>query len=551
MPHSDQKVTAVARSLPWWSFPISIHQEADGMHVHIAWRRLGLLLLAAAISAWLLMGGVVFLWVKYWRGFTEARIADILLPNRWAGYRIARGDFYVNQAKQEFAQQRWAEAIHHLRVGVAASPTNTEGRLILAHFFTLAGRIELAQRTLVEGVPYAGEDLEFLKALFAVLLQYQEDDEVRRIAAQLLPPKPILSERNQLIALAAASANVYRFDYQAAEKLIADYQLARTRAMDGRLLLARLDWERGHHQLALERLKGYLAEFPGEEEFYNQLANYSRELGREASVEQFALLRSIANPRSVAARLDLLRAYRRAADQAKYDSEIESCLRDFADDQTALLLLGNFGTEAGDAPLALRIYQHLRNRDRDSDAAGLMVAEAHLVARDYRAALEFIRVLSQSRPEWSQKFAGLINGLQAVACYGLEQHEEGELYLGQFLGQPNLRAEHLFAIANRLVAIGVKPQARRVLAHALALDPRSQPALALLIELDLERAPTEELVANLHRLLTMRRPPVALLQNARTHLSSDRYLFVAGRDELLTAVQAALDRSPAPVPKDA
>lgn len=518
------------------------------MHVQIAWKRLGLLLLATAVAAWLLMGGVVFLWVKYWRGFSEARIVDILLPNRWSGYRVARGDYYVRQAKQEFAQQRWAEAIHHLRVGVAASPSNTEGRLILAHFFTIAGRIELAQRTLVEGVPYAADDFEFLKTLFGFLLQYQDDDEVRRVAVQLLPAKPVLSERNQLIALAAASASAYRCDYDAAEKLIADYQLTHTKAMDGRLLSVRLDWERGHHTLALERLKGYLAEFPGEDEFYNQLTSYSRELGREAAVEQFALLRSIANPRSTAARIDLLRSYRRA-DRTKYDREIESFFRDFATDHTGLLLLGNLATENGDAPLALRVYQHLKHREMESDAAGLMVAEAHLVAHDYRAALGFIIELGRARPEWMQKFLGVVNGLQAVACYGLDQREEGDLYLSHFLGQPNLRAEHLSAIANRLIAIDARPQARRVLAQAVALNPRNQPALALLIELDLERAPSPELVANLHQLLTMRRPPIALLQKARTRLSSDRFLFVAGRDELLTAVQTALDRGPAPVPK--
>ncbi len=548
MPHSPQKVTAVARKQPWWSFPVSMHQEADGLHVQIAWRRLALLFLGAAMAAWLLMGGAAFLWVKYWRGFGDARLLDILLPNRWAGYSVARGDFYIKQAKQEFAQQRWSEAIHHLRVGVAASPTNTEGRLILAHFFTLAGRVELAQRTLVEGVPHAGNNLDFLKTLFGFLLQYQEDDEVRRIATQLLPPRPLPNDRNQLIALAAATAGMNRYDYAAAEKLLADYQLTRTAAMDGRLLSVRLEWERGHHKVALERLQGYLREYPGEDEFYNQLTNYYRELGRDSAVEQSALLRSIANPRSTAARLDLLRAYRRAPDRSRFAAEIESFFRDFATDHPSLLLLGNFATENGDPALALRVYQHLKNRELESDAAGLMVAEAHLVARDFRAALDFILELGRIRPEWMQKYLGIVNGLQAVACYGLDQREEGDLYLGHFLGQPNLRVEHLTAIANRLVAIGAKTQARRVLAQAVALGPRNQPALALLIELDLERAPTEELVGNLNRLLAMRRPPVALLRSAQSRLASDRFLFVPGRDELRTAVKAALARGPAPLP---
>lgn len=549
MQHSQQKVSAAVRSQSWLSFPISIHQEADGTHIQIAWKRLGVLVLVSAVAAWLVLGGCVFLWVKYWRDFSDARIVDILLPNRWARYRVARGDFYVQQAKEEFSRQRWAEAIHHLRVGVAASPTNTEGRLILAHFFTLAGRIELAQRTLVEGVPYAKDNVEFLKTLFGFLLQYQEDDEVRRIAAELLPAVPAPTNRNQLIALAAASAHVFRGNYDAAEKLIADYQLTYTSAMDGRLLAVRLEWERGHNKIALERLTGFLNEFPGEDEFYNQLTNYYREMGQNAEVERFAFLRSMVNPRSTAARIDLLQSYRRNADRSRYNSEVDAYFRDFADDLPALLLLGNFGTEHGDAALSLRVYRHLKSRNLDSDAVGLMVAEAHLVARDFRAALDFIIELGRTRPEWLQKYLGIVNGLQAVACYGLGQREEGDLYLGHFLNQPNLRAEHLSAIANRLIAIDAKPQARRVLAQAVSLNPRNQAALARLIELDLERAPTQELVANLNRLLSMRRPPVALLQAARTRLASDRFLFVSGRDEVLAAVLAAIERSPAPVTK--
>jgi hypothetical protein len=113
---------ASAPAQPWWTFPISIHHEADGAHVHVAWRRLGLLLLLSAIFAWFAMAGGIYLWLKYYRGFTDVRIGYICFPNRWPEYSAARGNFYIKQAKQEIAAQKWAEAIHHLRVGVAAAP---------------------------------------------------------------------------------------------------------------------------------------------------------------------------------------------------------------------------------------------------------------------------------------------------------------------------------------------------------------------------------------------------------------------------------------------
>lgn len=542
-----QKVNIVPSTQPWWSFPVTIHQEADGTHVKVEWARLGLMLLVFAVSAWLLTVGGMFIWVKYFRGFDEARIVDILLPNRWPDYRTARGNFYIKQAKREISEQKWVEAIHHLRVGVAAAPSNTEGRLVLAQFFTLFGRIELAQRTLAEGLPYATENTEYLKSLFGFLLQYQEDDEVRRIATELLPATPLVNDRNQLVALAAATAHFYRGNYEAAEALIKDYELLRTK--DGKLFQVRIEWERGHRDTALEQLKGYAKEFPEDQEFYTQLAAYHRELRQFAAVEKFALLRELANPRSAAARIDLLQAYRLNNNTSQYQRGIDSLLRDFPEDRTALLSLANFGTENGDAALALRVYRHLQDKSMDTDAAGLMVAEAHIVAREYRAALDFILELGRSRPEWLQKFLGVVNGLQAVACYGLEQREDGDLYLSHFLGQPNIRTEHLTAISNRLIAIGARAQARRVLAQAVATDLRNQTALTRLVELDLERAPTDELIANLRRLLTMRRPSPELLHTARARLSSDRFLFVAGRDDLLGAIQAVLDHGPAPVEK--
>ncbi len=542
----QQKVNiAPARKEPWWAFPISVHQEAAGTRISIAWRRMALQLLGLAACGWLLLVCSVFLWVKYYRGFSDVQFTNILLPHRWKEYSTARGNFYIKQAKEEIAAQKWVDAIHHLRVGVAAAPSNTEGRLILAQFFTLFGRIELAKRTLVEGVPFGKDDPEYLKALFGFLLQYQEDDEIRRIAAEQLPPAPSIDNRTQLIALAAATANFYRGAYDAAEALIEDYRLLGTK--DGRMLQVRIDWERGNRDLALQRLGQFIAAAPDDDDFYSQLVTFNRELGRLDLVAKYALLRELANPKSAAARIDLLLAYRMNGNDTKYRESAASILRDFPDDRTTLLALANFGTEHGDAELALRVFRHLKEHNLETDAAGLMVAEAYIVAGQHQAALDFLLELGRSRPEWLQKFLGIVNGLQAVACYGLGQREDGDLYLTHFLAQPNIRAEHLTAISNRLIAVGAKTEARRVLLQAVTADTRNQNALTRLCQLDLERSPSDELIANLRRLIAMRRPSSEVLQLARRRLASDRFLFVAGRDELLASIQATLARSPVPV----
>ena len=541
-PRQPKVLSASPAPQSWWTFPLSAHREASGVKIRVAWGRLGLHLVILAFSAWLAMGCGTFLWVKYYRGFAEAKLVDILLPSRWAGYRTARGNFYIKQAMQELADQKPFQAIHHLRVGVAAAPTNRDGRITLAKFFSFHGRFELARRTLLDGIPHSKDDPEFIRALFAFLLRYQEDEHICRLATELLPAAPTLDSRNQLIALAAATAHFHRGNYDEAESLLRNYALAETK--DGRLLAVRIEWDRGHHELALLRLESYLRLFPTEEDFYNQLALFNRELGRFAAVEKYAILRQIANPRSTTARIDLLLAYKLNHDSAQYQREVDAIFRDFPDDSSVLEALANFGTEQGDIPLVRRVHQHLQTRNLPTAAVGLMIAEASLVARDHRAALDYLYELGRARPEWFQKSLGFINGLQAVACYGLDQREDADLYLQHFLAQPEVRADQLAAIAAHLVATGAKQPARRVLAQAVASDPRNQNALTRLVALDLESAPAPELTANLRRLLTMRRPSPGVLNLARARLASDRFLFVAGREELLAAIDAALARSP-------
>jgi len=538
--HKQSKIANVetAASKPWWAFPITIsNRAADGeIHLQVAWGRLAVFLLLATIVAWFSMVGSIFLWLKYYRGFSDVRIGYIALPNRWSEYSTARGNFYIKQAKQEIADQKLREALHHLRVGVGAAPSNAEGRLILAHFYTLLNRIELAQNTLVQGLPYTKDNIDYLKSLFGFLLQYQEDNEILRIAAELLPAQPVINDRNQLIAIAATTANLFRGNYEAAEALLKSYELYRTK--DGRLLTARLEWENGHRDTALTHLRIYTHQYPNDEEYYTLLVTYHRELGQFAEVEKYSLMRELISPNSAAARVDLLQDYKRNHNDEMFQRTVDSLLRDFANNPAGLATLSNFASNHGEPAVALRVYRHLVEHNLEADGAAILVAEAYIVANNHSAALDFIGEVGRARPEWLEKFRSNITGLQAIAYYGLGHHEESELYLEQLLKAPNLRTVNLSAIANRLIAVGAKEQARRVLAQSIATNPRNQTALALLVELDLDRSPSDELIINLRRLMTMRRPSQQLLQTACSRLSSDRFLFVSGRNELLGSIQS-------------
>lgn len=536
------------RNRPWWSLPIRLARSPrGGTRIVVDWVRLAVLLVALALAGWFGLATAGYLFVKYQREFAEVRFFDILLPNRWDDYRIARGNHYIERAKRELREGNHREAFHFVRVGVGASPANTEGRLLLAQFFAVWGRGDLAQRTLIEGLPHGGNNPEFLKALFGYLLQNQEDGEVLAIAGRLLPAIPEATPRGQLVALAAATAQFFRGSYDDAEDLLADYSLLRTK--DGRLLQARIDWDRGARDQALMRLENFAAESPGEDEYYVQLTAFHREAGNWADVQRLAILRQLTNPENPAPQIDLLYAYAESGTREKMRTEVDAIFRDFATNSQVILALGDFAANQGDTELARRVLEHSRFHNLGSEGPALMLAESHVVAKRYAEALSLIQQFSRENPEWLKRYAAVFNGLQAIASFGLGSRDDGELYLNTFLSQPSLRAEHLVAVSGRLLTIGATEPARRVLAAATQADPKNQAALTRLIELDLESGRTDELPANLIRLLTMRRPSPPLLATAARTLGSDRHFYMAGRDELLAEIERALAAAPAVVAK--
>ena len=491
---------------------------------------------------WFGLATAGYMFVKYQRDFAGVRFLDILLPNRWDDYRVARGNHYIERARVELKQGNYREAFHFVRVGVGASPANTGGRLLLAQFFAVWGRSDLAQRTLIEGLPQGENNPEFLKALFGYLLQNQEDDEVLKISKRLLPAVPEANQRNQLVALAQATADYYRGSYDEAENLLLAYSLLHTK--DGRLLQAKIDWDRGARDQALVRLENYAAGSPGEDEYYVQLTAFHREAGDWGDVERLAILRQLTNPDNPAPQIDLLYAYAGTRSREKMSDEIESIFRDFGTNPQVILALGDFAANTGDIELARRVLDHSRTHNLGTEGPSLMLAEAHVVAKRYDEALTLIRQFSRENPVWAKRYSTVFSGLQAISSYGLGSRDDGELYLNTFLSQPSLRAENLVAVSGRLLSIGATEPARRVLAVAAQTDPKNQAALTKLIELDLKSGRTDDLPANLRRLLTMRRPSITLLASAARELGSDRLYFMTGRDELIEEIEHAIRSAP-------
>jgi thioredoxin-like negative regulator of GroEL len=518
--------------------PVLIHQAGGETTVKIFWGKLCCLTLALGIAGYLSLVSAVYVYVKYVRGVHQTTYGDLLIPSRWAHQRVVQGNYYIAVAEQEIRDGKPLEALHHLRVGVAKSPGNVQGRLLLARLLASANRFDLAQQVLLDGLPALNSDPSYLQSLFGFLLQQQLDDLTLKISRELLARESPRSERAGIIALAAASACYFRGNYDQAEDFLTANRL--DQSYDGRLLLGQIDWERGYRELAVFRLTSLSTQYPANEGASVQLSAWLRELGRNDEFRRLALTRQIANPQSQTSRIDLLYALRNDGETAKIARETAAILREFSRDHSVLVALADYAANTGDAELARQIYDHCKSLGLPWEAPAFLTVESLVVRRDYRGALDLTRDLLKEHPEWAKRYYALFNSLQAVAYYGLGDAASAQLYLANFLGQADLRADNLLAVARRFSNVGARAQARQVLAQASATDPLNQAALTGLIRLDTELGNLTALPDELRRLVAMRKPSTEVLRTAYRKLGSDLFLFSPSRDETLRLIQNAL-----------
>jgi len=493
----------------------------------------------------------LFAFVRYRQQIAAVGYLDLLLPSRWSRYGVARGDHHIAAAQNLAHDGKLTEALLLVRLGVAQSPANRDGRLLLAQLLLQAQRAETARQVLLDGLVFHRTDPLYLRPLLAFLLQQQEDSRVIALARALRPAhraQPASAECDRLLALAAATASYFRGNYdQADDFLRSTPYLASSR--DARMLTAKIHWACGYQDLALLQLRGLAAEFPDDSEIHTEVVARLRESQRLDEARRLSLAYQIAHPALPGPRLELLAAYHLAGEHARVAREADAYVRDFAPDPAALLALAEFAANSGDPALAGRLCAHAKARHLPWEPHAILVVEAHVVAHDFRAALDATRDLLRENPRWDSRYASLLTSLQAIAHYGLGDRDAGRLFLSSYLSQPELRADHLLALANRLADIDASEEARQTLIRAIAADPHNQAALSRLVEFDLNLNRIDELPAHLRALLAMRQPSPDLLRVAQHKLGSDLFLFSAERPAALEAVRLALEKTSPATPR--
>lgn len=519
------------------------HKDMDGqIKISVRWGRLIGTFTILAVLGWFALAGALYLHFKYNREFDQASYVKMLtlLPFGLEAHRVEMGNYHIERGLAEMKEGNYRDALRLLRLGVTRAPANLQGRLALAEFYEIAlNRHDVATNLLLEGIELGGiEDTDYLKQTLRVLLYYQMDEEVQNLADKYLPDEPELTDINRILAFSAANANYLRGNYDLADNYTINYNLLES--LEGVLLSAQISWERGNKIAAMTMMENSIKKFPNSEPLLLLLSRYHRELGEIDEARRYAMLRNLSNPLSAATRIELLYIYNQAGDFESEQRESERVLQQFRNDGPALQTLANFAADTGNIDLARRTYEEALENEYEINPFALLLVEAHLVDKDYQGAIDFSEELIKERPDWLSRRWALFSSLRAVASYGMDRPDLGEIYLQEFVDAKNNNSQTYIAVARRFTKIERYEQARKILTVANEKAPTNQKILSELIRAELSVGNTENLNRLLSRLLQMRRPEMDLLVEAYTQLGSDRFIFTPNRQTLLLQLSAVV-----------
>ncbi|MGJ8652349.1 MAG: tetratricopeptide repeat protein [Opitutaceae bacterium] len=514
----------------------------DGrVQIDIRWGRFFATTLLLFAVAWFSVAGALYFYFKYKKDFDEASFNGMLtLPFRMDAHRKEMGNYHIEKALKLFEEGEGREAFRLLRLGVIRAPENLKGRRTLSEIYELGlKRSDIAADLMVKGLDLGGiEDLDYLKATLRVLLRHQMDTEIQRIADKYLPEEVDLTDTNRTIAFGAANANYLRGNYDRADDYLLSYNL--NQSLEGLLLSSQISWDRGNKLSAINKLEESVRRYPNSEPLLMQLSKYHRELDNIDDARRYAILRNVADPLSAAPRIELLYIYNKSGDTDREERETLRMLQQFREDESALQSLANFAADTGKIELARRTYEEALENEFNIEAYALLLIESHLVDKDYEGALNFAEELLKERPEWLTSRWAIFNSLRAVASYGINRPDLGEIYLQDFIDDVKTTPTTQMAVARRFNNIDRPRQARKILFSAYQQAPMNQLILTELIRVELDLGNTENLNKLLTKLLQMRRPQMELLTEAYRKLGSDRFIFTPDRENLLIELSSIL-----------
>ena len=465
-----------------------------------------------------------------------------MLPFKYSEHKVSMGNRHIERGLKAIDDNNYNDGIRLLRIGLIRSPKNLEGIVKLAQIYEYGlNRKDIAIEMYLEGFEYGGiNNKEFTVAALKAFLTNDMDSEILNISEKYLPEK--VSEGDNInfktLAFAAATSSFYQGKFDQAEDYIDNFSLYES--VDGLILSSRISWDRGNKYSGIKKLESALYKYPNSDELYSQLSYFYREINDFDAARRYAQLRNIKAPSDPNPIIDLIYLYEKYGKQEKVLEYCKQIIKNFSDNEIAIYQLSNFAAFSGKINIAQYCYEIALEKNFSLENFALSLVEAHISNKDYAGAINFSDELLQENPKWLQAQWPIFSSLRALASYGLNRPDLGEIYLEEFLTEPSLNVETLVLVSKRFTNNQMYQQAQKILDLAYSNDENNQRVLNSLIKVNLELGMTQNLGDQIKKLLKTRRPDKSLLKEAYNRLGSDVFIYTKNRSSLLLELGSIL-----------
>ena len=504
--------------------------------MQISRRQISLIIVGFLVFSWLGASTVLFLFIKYKKGYDVIQFTEVALPWNWSELRPKWGDYFVEKGIELHEQGQWDQAFYFIRVGVSKSPTNLEGRLALADLLFQANDVIQAVRVLEAGLENTSQEEEFWAKMIRFLEYYQADQEIIRILTRGLNEDLVPDSQKQPATAALAKAYFHQAQYEEAVALIKD-----SSSISNQLVRSQILWDQGLEFLAIQNLESLNTMFPNQREVVPLLTRFYKDSGEKEKALRLARMTYLANPYSIGAAVNYFRIL--GSDAPEEINRFLDRVPEIYDNQDALFLLANFLSELGFMDQLKTIIAQAGSSFGDSALVWFLRVESLVNGRDFDGAAKLLEDPPENINNLIPLHRILFQSLALTTYFAQGQDDKGRQAMQQLFVSGHIRPATLLRLTRKLIELDRAEEAGRIVQFLLKQNPGNHSALVELIRIDLMTQRTAQAIAQSRTLIENKTMPYQLMEELVTYLAQDRQLYHAEGAELVEQMLDALTPS--------
>lgn len=519
----------------WRAF--SFRKTTGGPYkIKIYWKnsfKLGAIFL---IMGWILIASGLFLNFRLKKDYDEVSFLKMLiLPFRFGEHRVEVGEYHIQKGFELLERGEYLKGIELLRLGVIRSPKNLKARRELGFIFRHGlKRYDLAKKILVDGLPYACDELDYFQQTINLIYQEKDFELIDKLCKEHIGHTSPEIRSFLVNSLAAVYNSLGRHE----ETLTLDREYNLKNSFNGLYLLAQALWARDLRLEAIRVMEENLGWVEDKQIILGQLAYFCQKAGMDEKALGYARRRIDEASGAVDAQVDYLHILYLTGQGSLASARGLRMIDCYRDDYEGLVQFSKFAVVARDVELARKAYEI--GIERGFDVGVLALAYVNTLAFSYRYqdAHEMLVGFEKERCKWLSAYHNQYNACRGFVEFGLGREELSHYYLDSALEIFDIKSlYYLRSIADELMRKNGELFAYKISSALYNKDPSF---LDMHISLQLKLVKIEGLVENIAKYAISINPQKEILEAAYERIRQDDFLLEEKTREALDKIRVAL-----------